>query len=199
MQIAIRRRPAARPLRFPRNDVVTNERSVGALHHSSKTNGASATDPAKCDRTHLCGGACPHDIRAALFCIKRWRSCPSFALAPRSSRSSSFGLIKIVRQQDLPSRRAYSHVHIAFQQELSRLLQGGVCCVATQNDTTSSIVAANKIAQLCCAIHAGSPLHRSNETSTFLPLLARAFVTTSHAGRRDGTSAISNGTLASRE
>lgn len=71
---------------------------------------------------------------------------------------SGFELIELVRQQDLASRRADPHVHIAFLQELPRLLQGGSRRVAAQIDAAGSIVAADQVLQLCCVIHAGQPL-----------------------------------------
>ena len=80
---------------------------------------------------------------------------------------SGFELIELFRQQDLASRRADPHVHIAFLQELPRLLQGGSRRVATQIDAAGSIVAANQVLHSCCAIHAGQPLQipRAQETA----------------------------------
>ena len=72
----------------------------------------------------------------------------------------SFEQIELIRQQNLASRRAYSHVHIPSPQQFPCFLQGIRCCGTAKTDATELTIPTDQVFQFRGAIHAGQPLQR---------------------------------------
>jgi hypothetical protein len=85
---------------------------------------------------------------------------PNLPVSPRARNDLSAGLflelIKLIRHENLASRRAYPHVHVALFHELSCLLHGRSRSSAAKINPGGLIVSADEVFEFGRPSHAGA-------------------------------------------